>query len=93
MSSNEVPISRRTMVTRLGAGVTGAAFMGAAPTESQASSGEATAPFTDPTTKYPEPPYPGQSHPWSKGDSGQRRRSWTDLDPRSRCQVELRRIT
>lgn len=63
MSFNESSISRRAMVARLG-GVTGAALMAAGPAAGQTGIVETTAPFTDPTTKYPKPPYPGQSQAW-----------------------------
>lgn len=55
-------ISRRSLVSRLGAGVTGAAITAALPSKGQ--TGQVAAPFVDPTTKYPKPPYPGQSQPW-----------------------------
>lgn len=60
------PISRREVVTRMGAGIAGAALSTAASqTEAQTSKGGPTvAPFVDPTSKYPKPPYPGQSQPW-----------------------------
>jgi NAD(P)-dependent dehydrogenase (short-subunit alcohol dehydrogenase family) len=64
MDSYPNSISRRTLVTRLGAGVTGAAITAAVPAASQTSTIGTSAPFADPTTKYPKPPYPGQSQPW-----------------------------
>jgi NAD(P)-dependent dehydrogenase (short-subunit alcohol dehydrogenase family) len=51
-------------MTRMGAGITGAAIAAAIPGEGQASSGGTAAPFVDPTMKYPKPPYAGQSQPW-----------------------------
>jgi NAD(P)-dependent dehydrogenase (short-subunit alcohol dehydrogenase family) len=62
MSPTQNFISRRTLVSKFGAGVTGAALTAAVPMEGQA--GNTVAPFVDPTTKYPKPPYPGQSQPW-----------------------------
>src|SRR6201996_1720782 len=63
--SSENPISRRDLVTHLGAGIAGAALTAAVPAaQAQTSSGSTVAPFVDPTTKYPKPPYPGQSQPW-----------------------------
>ena len=65
MSSDSNPITRRDLVTHLGTGIAGAALAGAVPTaEAQAAAGATAAPFVDPTTKYPKPPYPGQSQPW-----------------------------
>ena len=64
MNPDQNSISRRTLVTRLGAGITAAAITAAVPVESQPTNNHATAPFADPTTKYPKPPYPGQSQPW-----------------------------
>jgi NAD(P)-dependent dehydrogenase (short-subunit alcohol dehydrogenase family) len=64
MSSEKSSISRRDLVSNLGAGVAGAAFAAAMPGEAQSSAGATAAPFVDPTTKYPKPPYPGQTQPW-----------------------------
>src|SRR5882757_9837286 len=64
MNPDQNSISRRTLVSRLGAGITGAAIAAAVPVESQTTNNHTAAPFTDPTTKYPKPPYPGQSQPW-----------------------------
>ncbi|HEX3892525.1 MAG TPA: SDR family NAD(P)-dependent oxidoreductase, partial [Terracidiphilus sp.] len=64
MSSDQKPLSRRALVGRLGAGITGAALSAAVPLEGQSARGSTAAPFVDPTTKYPKPPYPGQSQPW-----------------------------
>ena len=46
--------------------MTGTALMSVIPLDAQTSPSatSAAAPFTDPTTKYPKPPYPGQSQPW-----------------------------
>ena len=58
-------ISRRELVSNLGAGMAGAALTAAVPAASAQSPRNSTAaPFVDPTTKYPKPPYPGQSQPW-----------------------------
>lgn len=56
-------ISRRELVGFFGAGVAGATFT---PPAAQAESRTSTtaAPFVDPTSKYPKPPYPGQTQPW-----------------------------
>jgi NAD(P)-dependent dehydrogenase (short-subunit alcohol dehydrogenase family) len=68
LMSSENKISRRDMVTHLGAGVAGAALTAAVPAAAAktpgAPSSSNTAPFVDPTTKYPKPPYPGQTQPW-----------------------------
>jgi NAD(P)-dependent dehydrogenase (short-subunit alcohol dehydrogenase family) len=64
MNPDQSSISRRALVTRLGAGITGAAIAAAVPAEGQSTSNGIAAPFVDPTTKYPKPPYPGQSQPW-----------------------------
>jgi NAD(P)-dependent dehydrogenase (short-subunit alcohol dehydrogenase family) len=52
------------LVTRLGVGLTGAAFTNAAALEAQTLPSETAAPFANPITKYPKPPHPGQSQPW-----------------------------
>jgi hypothetical protein len=63
--SSENPISRRDLVTHLGAGIAGAAITAAVPAaQAQTTTGNIAAPFVDPTSKYPKPPYPGQSQPW-----------------------------
>ncbi len=65
MSAEGNSISRRHLVTNLGAGVTGAALSAAIPkAEAQAAATSTAAPFVNPDTKYPRPPYPGQSQPW-----------------------------
>lgn len=65
MGSEDSTISRRRLVTNLGAGIAGAAFTAAVPSaQAQSSGGPSAAPFVDPTAKYPKPPYPGQSQPW-----------------------------
>jgi NAD(P)-dependent dehydrogenase (short-subunit alcohol dehydrogenase family) len=63
--SNGSQFSRREMVRVFGAGITGAALtdsVGTAGAQERANS--AAAPFIDPTSKYPKPPYPSQSQPW-----------------------------
>jgi NADP-dependent 3-hydroxy acid dehydrogenase YdfG len=63
--SSDNPISRRDLVTHLGAGIVGAAITAAVPNaQAQTAVGNTAAPFVDPTSKYPKPPYPGQSQPW-----------------------------
>src|SRR5579883_2249897 len=64
--SSEKLISRRDVVTHLGAGIAGAAITTAVPlAEAQMPNSSSTAaPFVDPTSKYPKPPYPSQSQPW-----------------------------
>ncbi len=54
-------LSRRRMVATAGIGLVGAAVPAGA---SEAANTDTAAPFTDPTTKYPRPPYPKQSQPW-----------------------------
>ena len=63
--SSDNQISRRDLVTNLGAGIAGAAIVASVPNaQAQTSTGNAAAPFVDPTSKYPKPSYPGQSQPW-----------------------------
>jgi len=64
MNPDQNSISRRALVTRLGAGIAGATIAAAAPVEGRSSNSDSAAPFVDPTAKYPKPPYPGQSQPW-----------------------------
>lgn len=65
MSSSHKSISRRDVMTHLGAGVAGAALTAAIPAaKAETTTGSTAAPFVDPTTKYPKPPYPGQYQPW-----------------------------
>jgi NAD(P)-dependent dehydrogenase (short-subunit alcohol dehydrogenase family) len=57
----DLSLSRRRMVGGVGLGLAAAA----APIAAQAGAAAAgAAPLQDPTTKYPRPPYPGQSQPW-----------------------------
>src|SRR3984885_1510495 len=63
--SSENSISRRDLVTHLGAGIAGAAITAVAPAaQAQTTNHSTAAPFVDPTAKYPKPPDPGQSQPW-----------------------------
>ncbi|MBV8050537.1 MAG: SDR family oxidoreductase [Acidobacteriaceae bacterium] len=63
--NSENPFSRRELVKFFGAGLAGAALTDSlSAAEAQQSSGSTSAPFVDPTSKYPKPPYPGQSQPW-----------------------------
>src|ERR1700722_13931977 len=63
--SSDNPFSRRDLVTHLGAGIAGAAISASVPSaQAQTTTGNTSAPFVDPTSKYPKPPYPGQSQPW-----------------------------
>jgi hypothetical protein len=64
MSFEQNSITRRTLVTQLGAGLTAAALTRTVPIEAQTHENTTVAAFTDPTTKYPRPPYPAQSQPW-----------------------------
>jgi NAD(P)-dependent dehydrogenase (short-subunit alcohol dehydrogenase family) len=58
MDQDEPGLSRRQMV---GTAAIGLAAAAAAPGEAKAA---AAIPLQNPTTKYPRPPYPGQSQPW-----------------------------
>ncbi|RYY21620.1 MAG: SDR family oxidoreductase [Cytophagaceae bacterium] len=55
-------ISRRKLLGGLGAGLAAAAIAPILPAE--AAPGPTAAPLQDPTTKYPRPPFKGQSQPW-----------------------------
>jgi NAD(P)-dependent dehydrogenase (short-subunit alcohol dehydrogenase family) len=62
---SESSISRRDLFTQLGSGIAGAAITAAVPAaQAQTSAGGTAAPFVNPTSKYPKPPYPGQTQPW-----------------------------
>ncbi len=62
-------ISRRDLMTKLGAGIAGAA-VGSAMTQGAEAQGAGqsgannAAPFVDPTSKYPKPPYDTTQQPW-----------------------------
>ncbi|MBV8207443.1 MAG: SDR family oxidoreductase [Acidobacteria bacterium] len=59
------PLSRRKLVRLIGVGITGAALTDSLPAEQDGSrSASNGAPFVDPTSKYPRPPYPSQTQPW-----------------------------
>jgi hypothetical protein len=63
--SGENPFSRRDLVKYLGAGLAGAALTESlSGAQAQSAAQSTAAPFVDPTSKYPKPPYPGQSQPW-----------------------------
>src|ERR1700744_1774082 len=65
MSLEKSLLSRRQLVTNLGAGLAVATVGSAAPALADSSKGESrTAPFVDPTTKYPKPPYDTTQQPW-----------------------------
>lgn len=62
--SSANPISRRDLVANLGTGVAAATVAAAVSTaQAQTTAVNIAAPFVDPTSKYPKPPYPGQSQP------------------------------
>jgi len=63
--NEENKISRRTVVSGLGAGLAVAAVSPALAVASTPSSSSSVVPaLQDPTTKYPKPPFKGQSQPW-----------------------------
>ena len=65
MSLDKNSLSRRDLVTHLGASMAGATVVAAVPAIAQSPLGGATsAPFVDPTTKYPKPPYDTTQQPW-----------------------------
>ncbi|MBC6991989.1 MULTISPECIES: SDR family oxidoreductase [Hymenobacter] len=73
--NEENKFSRRQVINGLGAGLAVAAVAPILPAEGAPLPAEsAAAPLTDPTTKYPKPPFKGQSQPWP-GLAGQ-------MDPR-----------
>ncbi|MDR7029749.1 SDR family oxidoreductase [Rhizobium rosettiformans] len=63
MTSNEVNASRRLVLGGLSTSVAAAAFSGTANAQSAAPA-QAAQPLQDPTTKYPQPPFPRQSQEW-----------------------------
>jgi NAD(P)-dependent dehydrogenase (short-subunit alcohol dehydrogenase family) len=63
-AENNNSLSRRDLVTHLGAGIAGAALTAATPAAAQTAGSPTAAPFVNPVSKYPKPPYPGQSQPW-----------------------------
>ena len=60
MSSGSHTLSRRTLVGTLGASFAAAAI----PAAAQAEAASTAQPITDPTTKYPKPPYTSAFQPW-----------------------------
>lgn len=58
----DAKVSRRKLVSTLGAGLAGAAIGGSA--GAQEPGGSTAQPMVDPRTKYPKPPYPAQTQPW-----------------------------
>jgi NAD(P)-dependent dehydrogenase (short-subunit alcohol dehydrogenase family) len=62
--SSEKSMSRREAVTYFGVGLASAALTPTTVHGDAQTSESSTAPFRDPTTKYPKPPYPGQTQPW-----------------------------
>jgi NAD(P)-dependent dehydrogenase (short-subunit alcohol dehydrogenase family) len=62
MSSKDLDVDRRGLVGAIGLSM---ATIAVGPAQAAASAQESTAaPFEDPTTKYPKPPYPEQNQPW-----------------------------
>ena len=65
MSNDSYSITRRKLVSGLGAGLATAAATSPSSALAQGSSTGSTAqPLADPTTKYPKPPFPVQDQPW-----------------------------
>jgi NAD(P)-dependent dehydrogenase (short-subunit alcohol dehydrogenase family) len=60
MSSFEKAISRRQLVSSMGIGLAAAAI----PVATQAQVSSTAQPMTDPTSKYPKPPYTSAFQPW-----------------------------
>jgi NAD(P)-dependent dehydrogenase (short-subunit alcohol dehydrogenase family) len=60
MPSSERTLSRRQLVGSIGAGLAAAAL----PSAADAQAGSTAQPMTDPTTKYPRPPYTSPFQPW-----------------------------
>ena len=60
MSSFDSIISRRKLVGTLGAGIAAAAL----PSATEAQTAPTAQPVTDPTSKYPKPPYTSPFQPW-----------------------------
>jgi NAD(P)-dependent dehydrogenase (short-subunit alcohol dehydrogenase family) len=56
--------TRRKMIGNLGAGLTGALVAGRASAETPKKVPEREVGLADPSTKYPRPPFKGQSQPW-----------------------------
>jgi len=65
MPSKKDSLSRRDLIGHLGAGAAIAALATSTPAVGQGIGSESTAaPFVDPTTKYPKPPYDTTQQPW-----------------------------
>jgi len=64
MSNNEINRSRRLVLGGLSTGVAVAALSGTASAQSAAPAEATPQPLQDPTTKYPQPPFPRQSQEW-----------------------------
>ena len=65
MPSDKDVFTRRELVTHVGAGLAGAAVAATVPAIAQTTQEPGTsAPFIDPTTKYPKPPYDTTQQPW-----------------------------
>ena len=64
MSPFSKEISRRKLVGTLGAGLAAAAIPSTAEAQSQAESASTAQPVSDPTSKYPKPPYTSPFQPW-----------------------------
>jgi len=65
--SMDAKVSRRDVMAKMGAGIAGVAVGSGARAEAQADNGvkaNTAAPFVDPTTKYPKPPYDTTQQPW-----------------------------
>jgi NAD(P)-dependent dehydrogenase (short-subunit alcohol dehydrogenase family) len=63
MSSSDHTLSRRKLVGALGAGVAAAAIP-VSSMQAQTQAASTAQPVTDPTTKYPRPPYTSPFQPW-----------------------------
>ncbi|MCF6367373.1 SDR family oxidoreductase [Rhizobium halophilum] len=63
MTNHEVDPTRRLVLGGLSTGVAAAAFSGTANAQQSAAT-PAAEPLQDPTTKYPQPPFPRQSQEW-----------------------------
>lgn len=64
MSTTDQTISRRQLVSTLGAGLAAAAIPTAVQAQASASPSSTAQPISDPTSKYPKPPYTSPFQPW-----------------------------
>ena len=64
MSSPDQMISRRKLVGTLGAGLAAAAIPSVASAQTSSAGTSTAQPMTDPTSKYPKPPYTSPFQPW-----------------------------